>query len=59
MDAMTKMWISFVAIILMVLAAFTITFARQKTKGVIRFIVSLLSFILLFIAMILALISLA
>ena len=59
MDAMTKMWISFAAIILMVLAAFTITFARLKTKGVIRFIVSLLAFILLFIAIILALVSLA
>lgn len=47
MDPMTKMWISFVGIGLMALAAFLITFARVKTKGVVRLILSIVAFILL------------
>lgn len=47
MDAMTKMWISFLGIGLMAIAAFLITFARIKTKGVLKFVLSVLAFILL------------
>ena len=47
MDPMTKMWVSFVGIGLMVLAAVVITFARLKTKGWIRFVLSLIAFLLL------------
>ncbi|MEK3881466.1 DUF2768 family protein [Paenibacillus sp. PL2-23] len=47
MDAMTKMWISFLGIGLMAIAAFLITFARVKTKGFIKFILSFIAFILL------------
>ncbi|MGO4370998.1 DUF2768 family protein [Paenibacillus sp. YIM B09110] len=47
MDAMTKMWVSFVGIGLMAIAAALITFARLKTKGVVKFVLSLVAFILL------------
>ncbi|RIX53474.1 DUF2768 family protein [Paenibacillus nanensis] len=47
MDAMTKMWISFLGIGLMAVAAFLITFARVKTKGVTKFILSAVAFVLL------------
>lgn len=47
MDGMTKMWISFLGIGLMAVAAFLITFARVKTKGVTKFILSFIAFVLL------------
>lgn len=47
MDAMTKMWVSFIGIGLMALAAVIITFARLKTKGIIRIILSIVAFICL------------
>lgn len=47
MSPMDKMWISFVGIGLMALAAFLITFARVKTKGVLRIVLSIVAFILL------------
>ncbi|MWC28452.1 DUF2768 family protein [Paenibacillus sp. MMS18-CY102] len=47
MDPMTKMWISFVGIGLMAFAAFLISFARYKTKGVVRLLLSVIAFILL------------
>lgn len=46
MSPMDKMWASFIAIGLMILASFLITFARNKTTGVLRFILSLISFLL-------------
>lgn len=47
MDAMTKMWVSFIGIGLMVLAALLVTFARAKTKGFIRFILTAIAFVML------------
>lgn len=47
MDPMTKMWVSLIGIGLMAIAAVIITFARLKTKGVIKFSLSFISFILL------------
>ncbi|MDQ6418246.1 DUF2768 family protein [Paenibacillus sp. LHD-117] len=47
MDAMTKMWVSFIGIGLMALAAFLITFARVKTKGAVKLVLSIIAFILL------------
>lgn len=47
MDAMTKMWVSFIGIGLMALAAFLITFARVKTKGAVKLVLSIVAFILL------------
>ncbi|MDF2835544.1 MAG: hypothetical protein K0Q63_1184 [Paenibacillus sp.] len=47
MDAMTKMWVSFIGIGLMALAAFLITFARVKTKGAVKLVLSIIAFVLL------------
>lgn len=57
MDAMTKMWISFLAIGLMALSALLITFARTKTKGFMKAILSLIAFFLLVLAFIYGIIS--
>ncbi len=38
MDAMTKMWVSLFGIGMMAIAALLITFARLKTKGVVKFV---------------------
>jgi hypothetical protein len=47
MDAMTKMWVSFIGIGLMALAAVLITIARTKTRGVVRIVLSIVAFIVL------------
>ncbi|WP_274651660.1 DUF2768 family protein [Paenibacillus humicola] len=57
MDPMTKMWVSFVGIGLMVVAAVLITFARMKLKGLLRFITSFVAFALLLIGGLLGLLS--
>lgn len=49
MDAMTKMWLSLIAILVMGLSVFLITFARTKTKGFIRGVLSLLVFVIMLI----------
>ena len=45
MDPMTKMWLSLIAILIMGLSVFLITFARSKTKGLIRVVLSVVAFI--------------
>ncbi|RXZ76876.1 DUF2768 family protein [Paenibacillaceae bacterium] len=57
MDSMTKMWVSFIGIGLMALAALIITVARTKTKGIIRLILSLVAFVLLVLGFIYGFIS--
>ncbi|OBZ17803.1 MULTISPECIES: DUF2768 family protein [Bacillales] len=57
MDAMTKMWVSLFGIGMMAIAALLITFARLKTKGVLKFVLSLIAFIVLIIGFICGLIS--
>lgn len=47
LDAMSKMWVSLIGIGLMVAAALIITFARNKTKGWVRFVLTLIAIILL------------
>lgn len=47
MDAMTKMWLSIAAVLIMGLSVFLITFARAKTKGVVRGILSVLAFMIM------------
>lgn len=47
MDAMTKMWLSLAAILVMGLSVFLITFARTKTKGWIRGLLSLIAFVIM------------
>jgi len=44
MSSMDKMWASFVAMGLMIVASLLITFARAKTKGFLRFVLSLIAF---------------
>jgi len=46
MSSMDKMWASFIAIGLMGGASFLISFARSKTTGVLRFILSTVAFLL-------------
>ncbi|MGP0586868.1 DUF2768 family protein [Paenibacillus timonensis] len=47
MDAMTKMWLSIAAVLIMGISVFLITFARTKTKGIVRGILSLLAFFIM------------
>lgn len=47
MDPMEKMWVSFLGIGLMVVAAVIISFARLKTRGWIKFVLSSIAFVLL------------
>lgn len=47
MDAMDKMWLSIAAVLVMGISVFLITFARTKTKGIIRGILSLIAFIIM------------
>ncbi|GIO55290.1 DUF2768 family protein [Paenibacillus cellulositrophicus] len=47
MDPMTKMWVSLIAILIMGLSVFLITFARTKTKGVLRGALSLVAFVIM------------
>lgn len=49
MDAMTKMWLSLIAILVMGLSVFLITFARTKTKGFIRGVLSVIAFVIMLI----------
>lgn len=47
LSAMDKMWISFIGIGLMVLAAGLITFARLKTRGWVKAVLSIIAVIVL------------
>ncbi|MBU5672749.1 DUF2768 family protein [Paenibacillus brevis] len=47
MDPMTKMWLSLAALLVMGLSVFLITFARTKTKGIIRGLLSLFAFVIM------------
>ncbi|WP_340024452.1 DUF2768 family protein [Paenibacillus sp. FSL K6-1096] len=49
MDPMTKMWLSLIAVLIMGLSVFLITFARNKTRGLLRVVLSVLAFIFLLI----------
>jgi hypothetical protein len=57
MDPMMKMWVSFVGIGLMALAAVMISLARFKTKGFLRVALSLTAFVFLVVGGFLGLIS--
>ncbi|MFC6649959.1 MULTISPECIES: DUF2768 family protein [Paenibacillus] len=47
MDPMTKMWLSLIAVLIMGLSVFLITFARSKTKGLLRAVLSIIAFVIL------------
>lgn len=57
MSGMDKMWASFIAMGLMVLASVLITFARRRKSGAVRFILSLIAFLLFVPILILMLVS--
>ncbi|AZS18226.1 DUF2768 family protein [Paenibacillus motobuensis] len=57
MDAMTKMWLSIAAILVMGLSVFLITFARTKTKGLLKGILSLVAFVIMLAGFLTGLIS--
>lgn len=58
MSSMDKMWASLIAIGLMLVASLLITFARNKTRGLIRGILTLISFLLLILIVFLMFVSL-
>ncbi|MCM3126545.1 MULTISPECIES: DUF2768 family protein [unclassified Paenibacillus] len=49
MSAMDKMWLSIIAILIMGVSVFLITFARAKTKGIIKGVLSVIAFIIMLI----------
>lgn len=49
MDPMTKMWLSLIAVLIMGLSVFLITFARSKTKGLVRGVLSVIAFLIMLI----------
>ncbi len=57
LDAMTKMWLSIAAILVMGLSVFLITFARTKTKGLLKGILSLVAFVIMLAGFLTGLIS--
>ncbi|GAC41873.1 DUF2768 family protein [Paenibacillus popilliae] len=57
MDGMTKMWVSFIGIGLMTFSALLIMFARMKTKGWVKGVLSFIAFIMLLAGMLYGLIS--
>lgn len=57
MDAMTKMWLSIAAIFIMGISVFIITFARSKTKGIIRGVLSLIAFVIMVVGFLTGLVS--
>lgn len=46
MSSLDKMWASFVAIGLMVVASLLISYARTRTRGVLRVVLSVIAFFL-------------
>ncbi|ASA22936.1 DUF2768 family protein [Paenibacillus donghaensis] len=51
MDPMAKMWLSLIAILVMGLSVFLITFARSRTKGLLRGVLSVVAFIIMLIGL--------
>ncbi|WNS44482.1 DUF2768 family protein [Paenibacillus sp. MMS20-IR301] len=49
MDPMAKMWLSLIAVLIMGLSVFLITFARSKTRGLLKGVLSVLAFIIMLI----------
>jgi uncharacterized membrane protein YqjE len=58
LDPMTKMWVSFIGMGLMVLAALIITNAR-KTKGWVRLVLTLIAIVLLIYGFVCGLLAIA
>ncbi|NEW06092.1 DUF2768 family protein [Paenibacillus sp. SYP-B3998] len=58
MSSLDKMWASFVAIGLMVVASLLISYARTRTKGTLRLVLSFVAFLLFIPIMLYMLLSL-
>jgi hypothetical protein len=58
MDAMTKMWVSLIAILIMGCSVFLITFARSKTKGITRGLLSVIAFVMMLVGFLGGIVSL-
>ncbi|MBD2861326.1 MAG: hypothetical protein K0Q94_461 [Paenibacillus sp.] len=57
MSSMDKMWASFIGMGLMILASFIITFARIKTKGFVRIILTIIAFVILLVSVVYMILS--
>ncbi|CAM4486198.1 DUF2768 family protein [Paenibacillus typhae] len=51
MDPMTKMWLSLIAILIMGVSVFLITFARSRTRGLLRAVLSVIAFVIMLIGL--------
>jgi len=51
------MWASFIGMGLMILASFIITFARIKTKGFVRIILTIIAFVILLVSVVYMILS--
>lgn len=57
MDPMQKMWLSMIALLIMALSVALVTFARSKTKGVLRMGLSFVAFMMMIVGFITGLAS--
>lgn len=57
MSSLDKMWASFIGMGLMVVASLLISFARMKTKGVVRGLLSFVAFVLLLVSVLYMIVS--
>ncbi|BBI33185.1 DUF2768 family protein [Cohnella abietis] len=57
LDPMSKMWVSFIGMGLMVISAAIIYYARAKTKGWIRLVLTLVAFVVLIYGLLCGLLS--
>jgi hypothetical protein len=55
MDGLTTMWVALGSIALMALSALAITFARARTKGFMRFLISTVAVLMLLVGSLLGL----
>lgn len=58
MSSLDKMWASFVAIGLMAVSSLLITYARTRTKGFLRIVLSVIAFLMLLVSIVYMLVSL-
>ncbi|GGH24592.1 DUF2768 family protein [Paenibacillus segetis] len=57
MDAMDKMWLSIAAVFVMGISVFLITFARSKTKGWVKLLLSFIAFVIMMTGFLVGLVS--
>lgn len=58
-DPMTKMWLSFIAIGLLLAASGIISFTRAKTRGVLRIVLTIIAVVVLIYGVIIGYLSIA